>query len=451
MARKSNLNTSLSDVKFHSVSIIPKTGAPVSIAGLWNVINLHESIFRPVITGNIQVNDTVNLRSSYKFEGEEQLYISFSKPTVSAIGESKYAKTFRIIKIEGYKQNENGSGATYTLHFCSEELFTSTNKKISRTFENGKMSDYVKSICLSDLSINPKEINIFEESYGPVRTLNIRDKGPLEAIEVFERFAINEAKSPFLFFENFFGYNFMSLSRMLDGTSIVPGGLIVSTAKNSEDAAKYVPVKFNEILNFQFEKINDTLEASRNITLSGSLDTIDILRGNFSTYDYDVRDMDKGNLANKESIFPQNRSVESNKNFWLTNKDRSNMPWRLTSSASSRINALTNISPYAMETNVRENDSNIENFLLQRQSMLNLLEYASITGCEVAGNPAFTVGVPVDIKMPAFTKNDGIKRNVDPYLSGRYVITKVRHNLTKSTGMRTFIAVSTNSPSNPLF
>ena len=47
---------------------------------------------------------------------------------------------------------------------------------------------------------------------------------------------------------------------MTDGISLVPGGLNVSTAKNSEDPANYVPVKANEILNFNVEVINDLLK-----------------------------------------------------------------------------------------------------------------------------------------------------------------------------------------------
>lgn len=457
MAKKSNINASLSDVKFHSVSIVPKTGAAISIAGLWNVINIHENIFRPAITGNIQINDTVNLRATYglKFEGQDRLFISFSKPSITATGSAKFAKTFVITGIKEFKQNENGSGASYVLLFCSEELWLSiSSKKISRTFTGNKYTDYVKSICKTDLLISDKQLNGFEDSFGPAQTHNIVDMSPFEAIELFERYSINEIKSPFLFFENYNGYNFLSLAKMLDGTSVVPGGLIVSTAKNSAEGAEYVPLNVNEILNFNFEKISNTLEQSKNGGTSGVFESFDILTGDNSRFNFIVGDdMDPGNLSNKESEFPGasiTTPEEANRNFWMNTKNRSNMPWRLTSFANNRYLINTNISPYPIETAFRENDTNYENILMQRQAMLTLLEVGSVNYCEVAGNPAFTVGTTVDIQFPAFTKSETAKRNLDPYLSGRYLITKVRHNLTKSTGIRTFISLATNSPLNPI-
>ena len=176
------------------------------------------------------------------------------------------------------------------------------------------------------------------------------------------------------------------------------------------------------------------------------MDSIDILRADFSSFNYIAADMDPGNFTNKDSAPPVSSAEDPNKSFAFSARNRSVMPWRLSPGTTSRLTALTNISPFQLETTVRESDSSEENFLLQRQGMLNLLEYTSINSCEVAGNPAFTVGVPLDIKMPAFTQNREFNRNIDPYLSGRYLITKVRHNLTKSTGLRTFISLASNAP-----
>ena len=451
MARKSNLNTSLRDIKFHSVSIIDKNGKAISIAALWNVINLHESIFRPVITGNIAINDTVNLRASYKFAGEEQLFLSFSKPTDK--GQIKYSKIFRITRMDATKKNEQGSGVSYILRFCSDELIKSKrNPLINRTFEGGSYSEYVNNICINDLQVNTKdkrskrEIQL-EQSYGPPPKHVISNRTALEAIEYFERRAINEINSPFLFFENNQGYNFISLSRMTDGISLVPGGLNVSTAKNSEDPANYVPVKANEILNFNVEVINDLLKLQKN--LSGSVGAFDLLKGSYN--EFSSFGINQENLTNKESAAPEVVYEQVAPTIAYCTLNRTDMQYNSTSFATNRIIAGQNISPYALDVGVyREGNSNEENFLVQRKKLMNSLEYTHFDSCEVAGNPAFTAGVPIDINVPAFTANEESKRNLDPYLSGRYIITKVRHNLTKSTGLRTFIALASNSPGLPL-
>jgi len=451
MARKSNLNTSLRDIKFHSVSIIDKKGKAISIASLWNVINLHESIFRPVITGNITINDTVNLRASLGFSGDEQLYLSFSKPSDS--GQIKYSKLFRIVSQTHERQNEKGSGKTYVLRFCSEELFKSTIiPTINRTFSGGSYSDYVYAVCLNDLRIDrnnrqsKKDIQM-EPSFGPTPSHTISNQTALETIEFFEKRAVNDIGSPFLFFENNQGYNFISLSRMTDGVSLVPGGLVISTAKNSDSPENYVPVKFNEILNFNIKQVNDVIQQQKN--MSGSVIKFDMLTGTYK--EFKDLSISQDNLTNKDSLAPTLTSEQSIPILSFSTLDRTGMEYNATSFATNRITAGQNISPYELDVGVyRENNSNEENFLHQRRKLLRSLQYTEFDSCEVAGNPAFTVGVPVDITVPAGTENDPLKQNLDPRLTGRYIITKVRHNLTKSTGLRTFISLGSNSPGVPI-
>lgn len=453
MARRSNINTSLSDVKFHSVSLIPKEGSPVSLAGLWNVINIYEDLFRPTIMGNIQIKDTVNLRGTYAFAGDEKLYISFSKPGINGMTQ-RYAKTFTIYSQNDLTQDES-SGVRYTLRFCSEELIISNKMEISRSFKDGVVSDYIKSICTSDLKLKASQFKIFEDTVGTV-DLIVNNNTPFEAIDLLEQYAVNSIGSPLLFFENFYGYNLASIASMFSGTSVVPGGLNISMTKSTADAADYVPVNFNEILNFNIKKSTDILESTKNLTYAGRLYTFDPLRQRYDFRDYSILNQDMGNFADKEGGFPlggnsdgRNFAVvpESNPRFMITNYDQTNQPWFLGSNT--RIQNLTRITPYENDTTIRIKNTNIETTLMERQSMLNMLETTIIDSCEVAGNPGFTVGMPVDINMPAFTSNDESKRNLDPFLGGRYLIAKVRHNLTKTTGMRTFVSLMKNSLLNP--
>jgi hypothetical protein len=62
----------------------------------------------------------------------------------------------------------------------------------------------------------------------------------------------------------------------------------------------------------------------------------------------------------------------------------------------------------------------------------------------------FTIGNVVEIEMPSFASNAQNMRNIDPYLSGKYLITRVRHTLVPSGGHQTRLTVSKNSFSAPL-
>jgi hypothetical protein len=94
-------------------------------------------------------------------------------------------------------------------------------------------------------------------------------------------------------------------------------------------------------------------------------------------------------------------------------------------------------------------DTNIESTLVQRESLLNLLNN-TVLNCTVPGNSLFTVGSVVEIEMPSFASNKPNMRNIDPYLSGKYLITAVRHVLVPSGGHQTLLTVNKNSLSSPL-
>jgi hypothetical protein len=105
--------------------------------------------------------------------------------------------------------------------------------------------------------------------------------------------------------------------------------------------------------------------------------------------------------------------------------------------------------PYLTSRGFRVTDTNIESSLMQRESLLNLLNN-TVLECTVPGNVLFTVGNIVEIEMPSFASNAQNMRNIDPYLSGRYLITAVRHTLVPSGGHQTRLIVNKNSLSSPL-
>ncbi len=79
-----NNNTSTKDVLIHELSIINSLGEIKDITSLFNVINIYEDVFMPVVSGSIQLIDGVDLFSSMGLHGNEYLYISFSRPGESA-------------------------------------------------------------------------------------------------------------------------------------------------------------------------------------------------------------------------------------------------------------------------------------------------------------------------------------------------------------------------------
>lgn len=429
-----NTNTSTRDVKYHRINIIFPNGVAKNITELVNMFNIFESIFTPVTTGMMELIDTTGLLAENEMHGNEFLDISFSRPNEDE-ADKKYDRRFRIFKIAdrhpGIAQEQR-----YVLHFCSEEQIFSNQLTISRSFKEGAISDYIKAICKQDLRIS--RFGEIESSVG-LQNIIIPRMAPLDAIELLCANSYNDLNSPFLFFENRSGFNFVSLSRMFEQSPIQT--LKYSTARQTESEATAAFVYSNEISKFKMGKMFDVWAATNKPTYSAQLLTLDILRQkyvkqNFNAQSFDSRNfIDNGNIPMADATNRRGKSIfeeyESNICYSITNKDQSK-------------------SAYMLSKVFRVNDTNIENTLVQRQSLLNMLKNTVIESAAVAGNPQFSAGLVVDIDMPAFTINTKVERNIDPFISGKYLITGVRHNLTKSGGIQTFLSLAKNSYSSPL-
>lgn len=429
-----NTNTSTRDVKFHRINIIFPNGIAQNITQMVNMCNIFESIFTPVTTGMIELIDANGFLASNEMHGNEYLDISFSRPGEEESGK-KYDRRFRIFKVAD-RQPGNSQEQKYVIHFCSEEQIFSNLQTISRSFKDGVISDYVRSICRGDLKI--RRIAEIEGSVG-LQNIVIGRMMPFDAINVLAANAYSATQSPFLFFENTQGFNFISLSKLFEQPSIQT--LDYSTARQTEEATTAAFSYSNKISKFNMSKMFDVWASTKNLTYAAQLHTVDILRqkyvkNNFSAKNFNEANfIDKGNIPIGDASNRRGKSVfeeyESNICLAMTNKQQTNSPW-MTSKA------------------FKVNENNIENSLMQRQSLLNMLKNTTIESAAVAGNPQYSVGLTVDINMPAFTPSSETSRNIDPYVSGKYLITGVRHNLTKSGGIQTFLSLAKNSYVSPL-
>jgi hypothetical protein len=434
-----NLNASTRDVIFNSISIINSaTGRPEELTGVWNTINIYEDIFSNVVTGTIELKDASNLYSRLGLHGQEYLYISFNKP-----GEidnlNKYSRAFRIYKVSE-KEPGSSQGQSYVIHFCSEELIFSNQITISRSLKGQQISTYVDSICTRDLRINSKRLDLlnnFETSIG-VQNFIVPSLHPFETIDMLTKNAVSDNLSPFLFFENNQGFNFLSLQGMFARTPLTT--LNYSNAKLTEDISTAAYKNSNQISKFKYVNSFDMLKNTRSLTYSGRLYTLDILRQRYEINDYSVNNLSPSNFIDGKNL-PINNATNRNERT-LAEEYGSKYYYHMTNKGQSNAE-------YFASRAFRVTDTNVESSLMQRDSQINLLNN-TVLNCTVPGNTLFTVGNIVEVEMPSFAQNSPNMRNIDPYLSGRYLISAIRHVLVPSGGHQTLMRLCKNSYSAPL-
>lgn len=430
MADFINSTTSSKDVIIRRLVILSSNGVVRDITKIFQSIAIYEDIHSQGISGSINLTDGNDMIGDLELHGNELLSISFGKP-----GEKEsdgYSKTFRIYKV-GDREPE-GNIQSYTVFFCSEEIIFSNQLSISRSFKDADYTTYVRNIC-NILKINGLKLNYgnFEKSFGSNNIVLTRYK-PFEAIDYFAKYAFNDNESAFLFFENRDGFNFMSLERLFSRPTLTK--LKYSTARLDMDQTSAPFSLANEIQKFKFDSSFDVLKNTQTSSYSGRLFTLDLINQQYKKRDYSYATMNPKNMMDKTIPIndAKNRNdkglhqeFETEINFQMTNLEQKN-------------------SEYFLSKVQRPLSTNVERILMQRKMQLSMLENTTVE-CVVPGNTLYTVGYMVDFDMPAFTRNDASNRLIDPFHSGKYLITAVRHYIAEGGRHTTALRLAKNSSS----
>ena len=68
----------------NKLSIVSKIGE-VDITGMFEELNIFDSIFNPCMTGNILINDSIGLSNKLSFDGSEILIVDIGKTSTEAV------------------------------------------------------------------------------------------------------------------------------------------------------------------------------------------------------------------------------------------------------------------------------------------------------------------------------------------------------------------------------
>ena len=247
--------------KVSELVIVTKAG-PLDISKLYEEINIFDSLFLPVINGNIVIRDSIGLSGKLLFDGSESLLIDIKKSEKSDIAE--YKKAFRIYK-QADRQNDGLNSELFTLHFCSDELLYSDQQRINQGYEL-TYAQIIEKILINYLKVPQNNLTGIYDKTSGLKKVVIPNLRPLEAIEWCAKRSVDNNQSPnFMFYQNSVGYNFASLSKLLTMPEILdirfepknqPGGDPISeinTARSIE-----VVSQANEI-----EKIRSGVNASK--------------------------------------------------------------------------------------------------------------------------------------------------------------------------------------------
>lgn len=402
--------SSASKFGVNELSLITK-GGKLDISGMYEELNIFDSLFVPIMSGSVLITDSIGLSSKLLFDGSEAILIDLTKSSGSDI--LSFKKAFRVFK-QSDRMPMNKNSEQYVLHFVSDEFIFSEQQLVTQAYKT-RYDDAAKKILLNYLKIpSTKQNGIFENSAG-IRDIVIPNLKPLEAIEWCAKRAIDQKRSAnYMFFENNIGYNFVSLSTLLSQDVLFN---IKFPPKNLKDNSAV-----NELLSprdFEVITQNDKIKTTRD----------GVNAGTFIGFDPLTRTVAAKKIGYEDHYSKMKHSNDNPNYFASVNKEGKDSSQAYDSKKTVSIfGTFRKESKYIKKydpTSISKNEAQ-EDFVLQRKAIISNLMNKRIK-LVMPGNFQFTSGFILNVRVPNSAVKDSTDDNDDRSLSGKYLITATRH------------------------
>lgn len=236
----------------------------MDLSNIFVDLNIYEDMYHSQLTGDISLEDTLELIQFFPIIGEETLNVKWHIPTTD-INEYYDSGNLRVYRIgnRAVSGAKAGKGMTYTLYFVSEEGITNLNSTISRSFNTKSASEIVK-IVFDDYITSEKEFDVeptegklklIIPNWKPFKTINWiagnKSINKKENADYFFFESLNKAKGP--------KFNFKSLTSLFEQEPIFDIEFKVQNISDGNRSKDMSTASYN-IQSFDFPKNADMID-----------------------------------------------------------------------------------------------------------------------------------------------------------------------------------------------
>lgn len=384
------------DYSLTKAELTSYNGATIDIMELIHDIVIYEDIFAPFMTIDILVEDHIGLYQKLPILGEELLTINLTTPD----GEFGFKNSlFSLYKTKDFME-KGQRGFMYTMSFISPEAIKDMNLKMAKSYR-GTASDIASTILKKEGLTTEKKI-VVEESLGTLAYIS-NYWPPVKNMKYLCQRAISKAtKSPsYMFFENKFGFFFASLAALKSQSPVIQ---YFFSANPKPDVASAM----QRVEKIHIDRGVDYIEKIQNGAYGSNVVYVDPSRKSYM-YKY----LDFLQMFNKQPRL-------------------NNQPFG-TQDATRRVNGTFNCNITPTYTRNGMKDEYSERWFQERLGELGSLNAFEIQ-IEVPGSLQVAVGQTTDFYMYSGDVPDSHNTNssLDPIFSGRYLITAISHEFTRT-------------------
>jgi hypothetical protein len=399
------------DFNLEAVDIITDYGDVFKLKHLVIELSFFEDIYSFACSGNVVLRDAVGIIEKLRLDGSEFIQIIYGK-SKNQSSEYKNSRKYRLYKVGNRKPSGNKNSEFFTMYFSSEELFLSEQLKISKSFKGTVISDIVKSILLDEfngLKVNPKKIKNIQQTYGVYDFVIPRLK-PFEAISWLSTYARPgiDSGADMLFYETNDGFHFQSIQSMFESTPYATYKYQPSDL-NFKNKAENM---FN-ILDYEFVKTYDTLEATNSGMYANRLISIDPIKRTKTVTNFSKDELgytSSGSAINRFGKH-QTQMYESSLKLAFSNSNQIDQEY------------------ISQKPDGVAKDIYIETYVPNRTAQIALSNYTLMKAI-IPGDSTITAGRTVNILLYSLGMEGtptAATRQKDEYFSGIYLVTAVRH------------------------
>jgi len=445
----------VSDVAIDKVSIESSHGS-VDVRGIFNELNIYEDIFSNALTADLTLTEAYNLPYKLPIIGEEILDIdirlegSQGTKAKSKIDPPMFFlydlnNRYHHVKTDGIG---SAKAQTYTMHYISEQGMSNVHSRVSKSYQKFTADEIVMDIFDNYLYDGYSDLMV-SESHGILPCV-IPNWTPHQACNWLAgraRSAKWDTAVNYLFYETMDSVNFACLGDLADiDTEPV---LTFTQEPRVDDPTNIEGFSGGKVRidNLQFINHFDRIKNAKRGEYASKLVTHDIVTKKIEQHDYNGYN-DWASFVHTSDFPATPYSDVDIASAMMKRTSLAPSEYKVTDGASLQTFTDSSVSFYPKHSQMfaqtpgHKYDNQAELWKLQRAGQMSLYDgYTMQIQC--AGLPMLRVGHIVKVLVASTEGTSSGKEDIgtDKFLSGTYMVTAIRHIITKD-GYRMNVEVS---------
>lgn len=399
------------------------TGKEISVNAHCDLINVWESLFAKSMQAQVQFTDIAGLFDKADLQASDKLRITIIKEP----GEPKIEHVFRIISITKGSSALNTQAKTLVVTAFSEPAALNRVRTVSKSM-TGTLDDIVTRVCKDYLDIPKVTV---EATDGDKTSICFPNWQPFKVLQYCADHAVSVTgginNSLYFFYETQDGFYFKTATQIYKDGKVFKYQLIPS--KKREDKSELAGTDYFRIQSYHH---NHTSSVSQR--LNQGMYENEILEFNLMNRKIVSKKFDYSKQYKDIAVIGTHPVLDLAKNFESFRQKESKFRGALSAlRVRSNDEGHDQINTYGRKYNA----------VIAQKNAFNAYSYT----LSIYGNPAMRAGDVMTIE--AMQRSAETEKEADKLLSGKYLVSNVRHRIEGGTRYHTWVDIFKDTLETP--